>query len=61
MTIVLSLSIRAASLMKKMKLDKLITHQAIQAIEEADKVLFLVDGRDGITARLDKLAKNLRT
>src|ERR1051326_7789037 len=31
-------------------IDQLTTSQAIQAIEEADKVIFLVDGRIGKTA-----------
>lgn len=39
---------------------KLITKQALQAIEDADKVLFLVDGRAGITHEDRLIADTLR-
>jgi GTPase len=39
---------------------ELITQQATQAIEDADKVIFLVDGRAGITPEDRIIAKNLR-
>jgi GTP-binding protein len=41
-------------------LDKLITAQALQAISEADKVLFLVDGRAGITVEDQAIVEKLR-
>lgn len=39
---------------------KLITQQALQAIEDADKVLFLVDAQSGITPEDKLIAKTLR-
>jgi GTP-binding protein len=39
---------------------ELITQQAMQAIEEADKVLFIVDGKAGITPEDILIAKTLR-
>jgi GTP-binding protein len=39
---------------------KLITKQAMQAIEEADKVLFLIDGRAGVTPEDKMIADTLR-
>jgi GTPase len=39
---------------------KLITKQALQAIEDADKVLFLVDGKSGITPEDKAIADTLR-
>lgn len=38
----------------------LITQQAAQAIEDADKIIFLVDGRAGMTPEDRLIAKNLR-
>ncbi|HVY52916.1 MAG TPA: ribosome biogenesis GTPase Der [Gammaproteobacteria bacterium] len=42
------------------KLDQLITEQALQAIEEADKVIFLVDGRNGITVEDQAIVEKIR-
>lgn len=42
-------------------IDKLTTAQAIQAIEDANFVLFLVDGRAGLTPADQKIAATLRT
>ena len=39
---------------------ELITKQALQAIHDADKVLFIVDGRGGITPEDKLIAKTLR-
>lgn len=39
---------------------ELITQQATQAIEDADKVIFLIDGRAGITPEDRIIAKDLR-
>lgn len=39
---------------------KLITRQALQAIEDADKVLFIVDGKSGITPEDKAIADTLR-
>lgn len=39
---------------------KLITKQALQAIQDADKVLFVVDGQSGITPEDQAIAKTLR-
>jgi len=39
---------------------KLITKQALQAIEDADKVLFLVDGQAGVTPEDRMIADSLR-
>lgn len=41
-------------------IDKLTKNQAIQAIEEADQVLFIVDGRAGITPADQEIARQLR-
>lgn len=41
-------------------IDKLIAEQAKQAMEEADAVLFLVDGKEGITIADEAIVKNLR-
>ncbi|EIJ41122.1 ribosome-associated GTPase EngA [Beggiatoa alba B18LD] len=38
-----------------------ITQQALQAIQEANKVLFVVDGRDGLTAIDEMIAQRLRS
>lgn len=43
------------------ELDKLSIQQSIQAIEEADKVIFLVDGRAGMTVSDQAIADKLRT
>ncbi len=40
---------------------KLITQQALQAIEDADKVLFVVDGQTGITPEDRMIADTLTT
>lgn len=40
--------------------DTLITEQAMQAIQDADKVLFVIDGKAGVTPEDDKIAKILR-
>src|SRR3990167_501525 len=45
---------------EKDEVDQLITRQAMQAIEDADKVLFVVDGKDGITPDDRKIADALR-
>lgn len=42
------------------KLDTLMAEQAMVAIEEADTVLFIVDGRDGLTATDENIAAELR-
>lgn len=42
-------------------IDQLMAGQSLQAIEEADVVLFLVDGRDGLTASDQFIADHLRT
>lgn len=39
---------------------KLITQQAQQAIADADKIIFLLDGRSGITSEDKSIAKSLR-
>ncbi|RDI44802.1 ribosome biogenesis GTPase Der [Aquicella lusitana] len=39
---------------------KLITHQATQAIEDADKILFLIDGQAGVTPEDKMIAEMLR-
>ena len=46
---------------EKDDLDKLTENQSLQAIEEADKVIFLVDGRSGITAADQLISEKLRT
>lgn len=42
-------------------LDTRISQQALKAVEEADVVLFLVDGRAGLTALDETIARQLRT
>ena len=42
-------------------IEQLTTSQAMQAIEDADKVLFLVDARSGLTAADQIIAKKLRS
>jgi GTP-binding protein len=42
-------------------IDQLMAGQSLQAIEEADAVLFLVDCRDGLTAADQFIAQHLRT
>jgi GTPase len=42
------------------ELDQLITEQALQAIQEADKVLFLIDGRNGITTEDQAIVEKIR-
>lgn len=43
------------------EIDKLTTAQAIQAIEDANQVIFLVDGRAGVTALDLQIAEKLRS
>jgi len=45
---------------EKDEVDKLITRQALQAIQDADKVLFVVDGKSGITPEDKSIADILR-
>jgi GTPase len=45
---------------EKEEVDQLITKQAKQAIEDADEVMFVVDGRNGITTEDKAIAKILR-
>jgi GTP-binding protein len=45
---------------EKDEVDKLITRQALQAIQDADKVLFVVDGKSGITPEDKAIADSLR-
>ncbi len=45
---------------EKNDLDQLMANQSFQAIKEADKVLFLVDGREGVTALDQLVAEKLR-
>lgn len=42
------------------EIGKLITHQALQAIEDADKVVFVIDGREGLTPDDKMIAETLR-
>lgn len=42
------------------EVDQLITRQALQAIKDADKVLFLIDGKAGVTSEDRKIADTLR-
>jgi len=42
------------------KLNKLITEQALQAVVEADKVLFMVDGRQGLSSEDQAIVDKLR-
>ena len=37
-----------------------MAQQTLQAVEEADRVLFLVDGRAGLTAGDEMIAEQLR-
>jgi GTP-binding protein len=46
---------------EKDDLNKLTADQSLQAVEEADKVLFIVDGRAGITAGDIAIAEKLRS
>lgn len=39
---------------------KLITQQAMQAIEDADKIIFVIDGKSGITSEDQAIGKMLR-
>ena len=41
-------------------IDRLMVAQALKAVEEADTVVFLVDGRDGLTPADEKIAQRLR-
>ncbi|MHB1948273.1 MAG: ribosome biogenesis GTPase Der [Gammaproteobacteria bacterium] len=43
------------------EIDKLTTAQSIQAIKEADQILFVVDARAGLTSGDKQIAANLRT
>lgn len=45
---------------EKDEVDKLITRQALQAIQDADKVLFVVDGKSGMTPEDRAIAESLR-
>lgn len=45
---------------EKDEVDQLITRQALQAIQDADKVLFVVDGKSGITPEDRSIAETLR-
>jgi GTP-binding protein len=45
---------------EKDEVDQLITRQALHAIQDADKVLFVVDGKSGITPEDRKIAETLR-
>jgi len=42
-------------------LNQLTIEQSFQAIDEADKVLFIVDGREGVTANDQHIAEKLRS
>ncbi|MBV8801629.1 MAG: ribosome biogenesis GTPase Der [Gammaproteobacteria bacterium] len=46
---------------EKDDLNKLTADQSLQAVEEADKILFLVDGRAGVTAADIAIAEKLRS
>jgi GTP-binding protein len=46
---------------EKQSLDQLTEIQSLQAIEEADKILFVVDGRVGLTTADQLIAEKLRT
>lgn len=43
------------------EIDKLTTAQALQAIQDADKIIFLVDGRAGATTADQQIAAKLRS
>lgn len=45
---------------EKEEVDHLITKQALQAIQDADRVVFVVDGKSGITPDDKKIADSLR-
>ncbi len=45
---------------EKDEVDQLITRQALQAIQDADKVLFVVDGKSGMTPEDKAIAHSLR-
>jgi GTP-binding protein len=45
----------------KEDLDKLSIQQSIQAVQEADKVIFVLDGREGITSVDHSIARTLRS
>jgi GTP-binding protein len=45
---------------EKDNLDKLTENQSLQAVEEADKIIFLVDGRAGVTSADQQVAEKLR-
>ena len=45
---------------EKNELDQLTANQAVQAMQEADHILFIVDGRAGITAADQAIASQLR-
>lgn len=45
---------------EKDEVDQLITRQALQAIQDADKVLFVVDGKNGLTVEDKTIANILR-
>jgi len=42
-------------------IDDMVTEQALLAVEEADSVLFIVDGRAGLTGEDQEIAQRLRT
>lgn len=42
------------------EVDKLITKQALQAIEDSDKIIFVIDGQSGLTTEDQSIAKILR-
>jgi GTPase len=46
---------------EKEPMDQLTVLQAVQAIEDSDKILFVVDGRAGLTAQDQAIAEKLRT
>ena len=45
---------------EKDEINKLTAEQSLQAVEEADKIIFLVDGRDGVTTADQLVADKLR-
>jgi GTP-binding protein len=45
----------------KEDIDKLSIQQSIQAVQEADKVIFVLDGREGITSVDHSIARTLRS
>lgn len=42
------------------QIDQMINQQAMQAIEEADKVIFMVDGRNGVTTDDQRIVDRMR-